>query len=148
MQKEHRSVRFATGGPTLRAVGDQDLHEVTSGSGDFRAVTERVGQSVVVALYGDVDLLTSSAARATVKKAVPHARRVAASVVVVDLSGVTFFSSHGLQTLLELDDAASRDGVQLRVVASTHLVVRLLQVTGFDQILTVLPTRELALSGQ
>jgi anti-anti-sigma factor len=125
-------------------VDDQDLHEVarTSGPGDLVTSTERVGDCVVVNLVGDVDLYTSPAARA----AVEHALRLSHRTFVINLSGVTFMGSKGMQILLDAVDAASGRGVELRIITGAAVVDRALHVAELYLRLPLYPTRKLALS--
>jgi anti-anti-sigma factor len=58
---------------------------------------------------------------------------------VLDLSGVTFLGSAGLAVLAEARNLAVASAVQVRVVAVSRTVLRPMEVTGLDKVLTVVP---------
>jgi anti-sigma B factor antagonist len=63
----------------------------------------------------------------------------ALETLVLDLSGVTFLGSAGLAVLADAHNSASQRDVVLQVVASSRMVLRPLQVTGLDRLLTIVP---------
>ncbi|SFA90741.1 anti-anti-sigma factor [Amycolatopsis marina] len=93
----------------------------TAGDGEWR-----------VAVAGELDLLTS-----------PRLQEALASVVnderpgslVADLSGVTFFDSSALNTLLQVQRHAQERKVPMSVVASSA-VERVITLAGVDEHLT------------
>ena len=112
---------------------------------DLHTTVHRLGGCVVIAFAGEIDLLTAPVAHTTVQQALQTSGGT--TIVVLDLSEVTFLSSKGLQLLLDLADATSDRGMQLRVVPGTHhSVVRPLEITGIDTVLALFPTREQALT--
>ncbi|MCE6995431.1 STAS domain-containing protein [Saccharothrix sp. S26] len=62
------------------------------------------------------------------------------SGLVVDLSGVGFIGSTGLQLLAEAITRAARLAMPLAVVAAHHAVLRPMQITELDRVVTVRPT--------
>jgi anti-anti-sigma factor len=93
---------------------------------------ENIGPAVVVHLFGELDLAT-----------VDHVEReldlvaVDAQALVVDLEGLTFLASTGLALLARWHGRAERDGFQLRVVATNRRVLRPIQLTALDDVLTL-----------
>ena len=81
--------------------------------------------AVVVHVVGEVDTLTAPALRAQLQ-----AQVVAAGLLVVDLSEVTFLGSAGLAVLVATKDDAERAGTRLRLVCGTRIVTRALEATG------------------
>ena len=67
------------------------------------------------------------------------------AIVVLDLSAVSFIDSTGLRSIVWAHDEAADGGKELRVVAGPK-VLRLLQITGLDQRLTVFEDRSSALA--
>jgi anti-sigma B factor antagonist len=66
--------------------------------------------------------------------------------VVIDLSQVTFIDSTALGVIIGgVKRLHERDG-RLALVASSRPVVRILDITGLDRVLTVFDTREAALA--
>lgn len=103
--------------------------------------------TVVIAARGELDSLTVPHVEATVREyLVAGPDRV--QVAVVDLSGVTFLSSAGLELLMQLDQAAVAGNYELRVVTGGgRAVLRPLQLTGLDQHLRLYATVTDALTG-
>ncbi len=58
-------------------------------------------------------------------------------VPAVDLHGVTFLDSAGLCVLAAAHRRSVRDGIRLRVLASSRAVVRPMQITGLYDLLDV-----------
>jgi anti-sigma B factor antagonist len=79
----------------------------------------------IVSVAGEVDMLTSPQLRTLVLDELQSA-----SVLVVDLEGITFLGTSGLAVLVELRDAARSAGVPLRLVCTTRRVVRPLTIAG------------------
>jgi anti-anti-sigma factor len=88
------------------------------------------GRTHVTAL-GELDLATRERLRAAVLAAFD-----AGLPVVVDLAGVGFIDSSGLQTVLELDQTARERRALLRVLPSQQ-VRRVLELTGLERLLTL-----------
>ncbi|ACU39222.1 STAS domain-containing protein [Actinosynnema pretiosum subsp. pretiosum] len=66
--------------------------------------------------------------------------------VVVDLGGVRFLGSAGLESLVMGRKLAEEQGVELALVASSRSALRPLQATGLDSVFTIKPTVEEALA--
>lgn len=75
-----------------------------------------------VAVRGEVDMATASAFAAKVTEELSHSARI----VVLDMSGVTFFGVSGLSSLLDVDSAARADGKELLLGACSPPVRRML----------------------
>lgn len=56
----------------------------------------------------------------------------------VDLRGVTFMDSTGLNMLVRLHDQTTRNGVALTLVAPPEHVRRLFEIAGVDGVLTII----------
>jgi anti-sigma B factor antagonist len=80
---------------------------------------------VVVAVAGEVDMATAPMAENFVL------RRLDDQVhsLVLDLSGVTFLGSTGINLLITLHAACEAVGAELRLVANTKVVLRPLELT-------------------
>lgn len=133
------------------SVSDHDqLNETaaTTGPGDLgtRTIPHPDG-AIVLALAGEIDLLTAPAARTAAEQALLLADPAGlAAVLVIDLTEVTFLSSKGMQLLVDTDHAATTRGVELRVATGAHhSVTRPLQIAGLDHALRTFPTRDQAL---
>jgi len=95
----------------------------------------------IVAVAGEVDMLTSPQLRTAVLDELHSA-----SVLVVDLEGITFLGTSGLAVLVELRDAARTAGVSLRLVCTTRRVLRPLTIAGLVSLFDVRDSVESARS--
>jgi anti-sigma B factor antagonist len=89
--------------------------------------SNRDGNTVTIAITGDLDLSTSDDLE---QQIVAHAREDGVSTVVVDLAGVAFVDSAGINALLRARRWADDHQRSLRVVGATGLVHEVLQLTG------------------
>jgi anti-sigma B factor antagonist len=120
-----------------QANGQQD--GVRPGAGGLDVSVTSAGRGVaVVHVTGDVDMLTAPAFATGVRQQLGAADG-AVETLVLDLSGVTFLGSAGLAVLADAHNSASEHDVALRIVASSRMVLRPLQVTGLDGLLTIVP---------
>ncbi len=99
--------------------------------------------SVLLRLVGPLDLLTAENLEHAITSCTVDGTRGA----VIDLSTVTFIGSAGLAAVIKAQEWARAHDVELRLVASTHVVLRPLEVTGLTSSLPVLRSVEDALSG-
>ncbi|KWX67266.1 anti-anti-sigma factor [Mycobacterium sp. NAZ190054] len=79
---------------------------------------------------GTVERLTG-ALKAGTAAALAHPLRV----LVVDLTGVTYFGSAGLNALLDCVEGGDVSGIAVRVVADNAEVLRPIEVTKLDAVL-------------
>ncbi|MEV4149297.1 STAS domain-containing protein [Amycolatopsis sp. NPDC049691] len=101
-----------------------------------RTLTVRVRTvpgAVVVAADGDLDLGTAPVLRARAKAVL--ADRPGA--LVVDLGGIGFCGSAGLQVLAEIAAETTADGVPLAVVADGYAVLRAVRISRLDEAFAV-----------
>ncbi|GAA2208898.1 hypothetical protein GCM10009850_043560 [Nonomuraea monospora] len=82
-----------------------------------------------VLLSGDIDIFTSAALRGHLLDTL----RTSASVLVLDLSGVTYCDAGGLAVLIGVQRRARAQGVTVAVVAPPPFLSRLLRVTGLGR---------------
>src|ERR1700754_2614907 len=103
------------------------------------------GRATVLTVEGDVDVATASVLRRAVDEALAEA---GPHPLVIDLTGVTFLASRGLSTPVEAPREASASSPLRVVVDHTRPVIRPLQLSGLDRILTLFHDVEDALSGR
>jgi anti-anti-sigma factor len=92
--------------------------------------------AVVVAAAGDLDLGTAPVLRTRARDALggrPEA-------LIVDLGGITFCGSAGLQVLAELITETEAAALPFAVVTERRAVLRALELTRLDTALAVHPT--------
>lgn len=108
-----------------------------------RVSVEKHGQAVVLAVSGDIDMVTAP----EFEKHLLSALRERPGTLVVDLGGVDFLGSAGLTALVAAHQEAG-ERTRLRVVAESSATARPLQLTGLDQEIPVFATRDEALSAE
>jgi anti-sigma B factor antagonist len=96
---------------------------------DFSAAVERNGDSIRVALRGELDLRTVEQA----DDALSHADVQSSGRLVLDLSGVTFIDSTGLRFVLRLDRRARESGPSLELVPGPPEVQRVFALTRLEE---------------
>ncbi len=85
---------------------------------------------LVVRVVGELDLATVGQLRDHLHQHLPGAGRG----VVLDCTRVSFLAACGIGLLVEITDRARADGIPLRLVAHSRLVLRALEVTGADEL--------------
>jgi anti-anti-sigma factor len=90
----------------------------------------------VVGVAGELDMATVPEVEEFVL------RRLADGIgtLVLDLSGVTFLGSTGINLLIKVDAACAEAGTKLRLVATTQVVLRPLEVTEMTAHFTIVGT--------
>ncbi|AHH97984.1 STAS domain-containing protein [Kutzneria viridogrisea] len=96
----------------------------------------------VLTVSGEVDMLTAPLLRTRVLD-----QLATTSVVVLDLSTVSFFGSAGLAVLVEARRAATAHRSDLRLVAGNRIVTRPMAISGIDQAFRVHSDLDEALTG-
>ncbi|MBT2423502.1 STAS domain-containing protein [Streptomyces sp. ISL-22] len=95
-----------------------------------------VGRCLVARVSGDMDYLTDPVFRARFKELVVRGERF----IVLDLSGVSFCDSAGLNVLLGARRQADDVGAVLVLACVPDLLRRVLEMTGADRVLRVFDT--------
>jgi anti-anti-sigma factor len=101
---------------------------VTTGGTPFSVDVER-GDPSVVRVHGDVDVSCASSLAACLDDVLATSDRV-----VIDLGGVSFMDSMGLNTLVRARQRADGYGHELELRHLDARLQRLLQLTGLDRL--------------
>src|SRR3954454_19483703 len=97
-------------------------------------------QRSVVAVRGEIDLFTAPELKATLTDAIEEGKTRS----VVDLSETTFLDSTALGVLIgAIKRLRSRDG-RMTIVNTDQNIAKTFEITGLDQIFTILDTRDAA----
>jgi anti-anti-sigma factor len=107
--------------------------------------SEALSDAVVVRANGKVGSSTVEKLVTDLVAALRQAANHAARLLVVDLQGLTYFGSAGLNAVLDCHNRGAAAGMPVRLVADNPLVVRPIQVTGLDSVLRLYPTLTAAL---
>jgi anti-sigma B factor antagonist len=89
--------------------------------------------TVTVTVIGEVDTFTAPVLRASLDTQLEQQP----TELVIDLCGVQFLGSAGLDVLVETQKSAGSRDVGLRLVANTRAVTRPLEVTGLIDLFTI-----------
>lgn len=95
----------------------------------------------VVSVGGEIDLSTAPAFEAAIAGALDDDP----PVLVIELSEVSFMASVGLRILAATHEKVSKSA-QVAIVANTAATNRPMQLTGLDQVMSLYPTLDDALS--
>ena len=88
----------------------------------------------IVHLSGEIDIFTSAALRQQLMDTLHYST----SVLILDLSGVTFCDAGGLGVLAGLQRRARPMGITLALTAPRPFMSRLLRITGLDRSLPMM----------
>ena len=99
---------------------------------DFTAhAVERDGV-VIVTIAGELDMVTAPRAGVVLKDAVSRGLPV-----VVDMTGLRFFSSAGLTLLVQLNDQRRDHDVDIRLVGDQRVLILPLELTGLRDLFPI-----------
>jgi anti-sigma B factor antagonist len=113
-----------------------------AGTTSGTVVAERRGNAVVLRVTGALDLALAPKLR----QLVDRAGRLGPEVLVLDLTDVDFLASAGMAVLVRTHRNAGATGV--RVVASSRVTLRPLELTQLTSELDLYPTLTDALAGR
>jgi len=105
-------------------------------------------QAVVLQAKGEVDSSTAGELISALDAALQQAGTQASRLLIIDLQGVTYFGSAGLNAVLDCHRQGQQAGTSVRLVADNGLVVRPIEVTNLDSVLELYPTLPDALQGR
>jgi anti-anti-sigma factor len=105
-------------------------------------------EAVLVHATGEIDSSTAGELRSQLESALHEAESQASRLLIIDLEGVTYFGSAGLNAILDCHKQGLRTGTSVRLVADNGLVVRPIEVTNLDRLLDLYPTLPAALEGR
>jgi anti-sigma B factor antagonist len=95
------------------------------------------GDHVIVTAAGEIDLYTAPKLQADFAEIIDGAAPV--TRVVIDMSGVEFCDSTGMNALLAVLRQVRERGGELELAAPRPAIKKILQVTGLDSVFTITP---------
>jgi anti-sigma B factor antagonist len=101
-------------------------------------VLDNAASVVVLRVSGEIDMLTAPELAGHLETRL-GGQTQPDGIVVLDLTGVTFLGSAGLAVLATARNSAVARNLDLRLIATTHEVLRPLELTGLHQVLTIVP---------
>ena len=105
-------------------------------------------ETVLVHVKGEIDSSSAGELRSQLESALQQAGGHESRLLIVDLQGVTYFGSAGLNAVLDCHKQGLRAGISVRLVADNDLVVRPIEVTNLDSLLDLYPSLSDALEGR
>jgi anti-anti-sigma factor len=105
-------------------------------------------EAVLVHAKGEVDSSTAGELSSQLEAALQQAESQGSRLLIVDLQGVTYFGSAGLNAVLDCHNQGLEAGTSVRLVADNGLVVRPIEVTNLDSVLDLYHTLPDALEGR
>ena len=96
--------------------------------------------AVIVSATGEIDSGTADTLISHLEAALKAASGQSSRLLVLDLGGVTYFGSAGLNAVLGCYEKGAADGVMVRLVASNAEVIMPIEVTKLDNVLKPYPT--------
>jgi anti-sigma B factor antagonist len=96
----------------------------------------------VIAVRGEIDLFTAPELKQKLGEAIEAGRRQ----IVVDLTQTSFLDSTALGVLIGAVKRLRSDSGRLVLVNVDANIAKTFEITGLDQIFTILPTREEAIA--
>jgi anti-sigma B factor antagonist len=97
----------------------------------LQTVVSQHATTVTIALAGEWDLATQTAAR----EAIHAALALGPERVVLDLSQLSFIDSSGLHAVVELHELAAHQNAQLEIIPGSPAVQRTFEVCGLADLL-------------
>jgi anti-anti-sigma factor len=94
---------------------------------------------VVVRVFGELDMATCPRVEDAISSAPSTAR------VVIDLTSCTFVDSSGVRVLVAAQRDVTAEGGRVELVATEPGILRVLEITSVDTVITVHSTLETAL---
>ena len=100
---------------------------------DFQVDTQTTGRTIMLALHGELDLVSSPMLEAAFERAY----ELEFELIIVDLRGLEFMDSTGLHRLVAGQQRASQSGRRFALVRGGEQVQRLFDLTGIAEVLTI-----------
>jgi anti-sigma B factor antagonist len=101
---------------------------------ELRVSSRSQGDHIVLALVGEIDLYTAPRLQSELTSALSDGKP---AQIVVDMSGVEFCDSTGMNVLLAAHRVAAGRGGQLALAAPRPSVRKILEVTGLQSVFTI-----------
>lgn len=120
------------------------LWETTHVPNQFQVDVRRNGQTVVVAVSGELDLASGPALEEELRGISGDGTQL----VVVDLRSLDFMDSTGLSILLQAHQRLASEGCEMSLVKGSAQVQRLLDLTGVTDRLTLVDESDQLLDGR
>jgi anti-sigma B factor antagonist len=105
---------------------------------EFEVTVSKKPGIPVLAVRGEIDVASAPELHASLSDLI----RQGSEIVMVDLSEVSFIDSSGLGALVGAEKEMRGAGHELRLVVTQPQIMRLLELTGLDQVFTVVASTD------
>ena len=95
--------------------------------------TTKTGSEATILLQGRLDTMTAPQLEAELRQTIPGLR-----ALTLDFAGLDYLSSAGLRVLLLAQKQMNQQG-QMKLIHVNQVIMEILDVTGFTNILTIVP---------
>ncbi len=95
--------------------------------------TTKTGSEATILLQGRLDTMTAPQLEAELRQTIPGLR-----ALTLDFAGLDYLSSAGLRVLLLAQKHMNQQG-QMKLIHVNQVIMEILDVTGFTNILTIVP---------
>jgi anti-anti-sigma factor len=116
---------------TEQSIPEQSRAERVIALGQLEVRSVREGDVHTIALTGEMDLSNAG----EVERELLHAESTDARSIVLDLSGLQFIGSAGIQLLIAADARSRADSCRLTLTRPPAAVARVLRIAGVDGLL-------------
>jgi anti-anti-sigma factor len=113
-----------------------NVNPVAGISGAAFIAEHRIGRRAVISVAGEIDICTAPDLRAAIETAAGRAFEI-----WVDLSETTFMDSSGLHAIAQARTRLADANVRLALICPDGPVLRVLRLTGFDDMLEIHASR-------
>jgi anti-sigma B factor antagonist len=100
---------------------------------ELKVTTQSLGDHAIMSVAGEIDLYTAPKLHSELMTALAGAPLR----LVVDMAGVEFCDSTGMNVLLAAHRRAREDGGDLQLASPRSAIRKVLQVTGLESVFTV-----------
>lgn len=111
--------------------------------GDLQVVVERLGSAAVARVSGELDIASAPELTETLRSSAGTC-----DCLILDVSGLTFIDSTGLNLALDEHRRALADGYQFVVAGAEGGVLRALRLVGLDVVLALAPDVDSVVAAQ
>jgi anti-sigma B factor antagonist len=104
----------------------------------FEAVESEQSGMPVLRAQGEIDVASAPEFHASLSDLI----REDTEILIVDLSEVSFMDSTGLGVLVGVEKQMSEAGHEMRLVVTQPQITRLLELTGLNEVFTIVSSRK------
>ena len=113
-----------------------DHNTQAQASQTLRSVRTRLDGAIILSVQGEVDLANAASLRAELTSAIGTGTRL----IVVDLTGLRYIDSSGINVLLDTHRAFAKDGCLMALAVVPSVIQRIFDIVGLEQLMPIYTT--------